>query len=247
MHAVDIGGHRADHRSSRPRPALRRWRCRARSPRRLRRCALRARRAGAAASSMQGAAGGRRACSLASAAPCSVDHLAREVRRELLAERRPAAPRTSAVSARPTTPTHDSCSSLQHAAGALGDVARLAFGLRTSAAAIAAFLRVEAARVLAEERLRQRVDADDLAAVRHRIEVGLEDLALLPRRLEARRGHDLAELLRHAAAAGGPRQAVVDRGRRAASSRSRRRGCGCSRGCPRRSWPRRSSRRRPCS
>ena len=80
--------------------------------------------------------------------------------------------------------------------------------------------------MLAEQRLRKRVDADDLAAVRHRVEVGLEDLALLPARLEPRRGHDLAELLADAAAAARAREAIVDQagelhrqGRGAARSR----------------------------
>ncbi len=101
-------------------------------------------------------------------------------------------------------------------------------GARTSAAATAASCAVEAARALGEQGLGERVDADDLAAERHRVEIGLEDLALLPRRLEPGRGHRLAELLRRRCArppgAPGRRRA----GRRAASSGSRRRACGCS-------------------
>jgi len=63
-------------------------------------------------------------------------------------------------------------------------------------------LRVEPAGVLGERRLRERIDADDLAAEQHRVEVRLQDLALLPAPVQLGCRKRLADLLHHAAPAG---------------------------------------------
>ena len=110
----------------------------------------------------------------------SID-LAREVRRELLAERHAAAPRQRRLGRAPSTPTQSRrCSfSTPQARSATSAGSRSGAHQRRGDRRL---LRVEAARALAEQRLRERVDADDLAAERHRVEIRLEDLALLPAR-----------------------------------------------------------------
>ena len=61
-------------------------------------------------------------------------------------------------------------------------------GARSSATRIADFARVESRRRLAEESARGRPHADELAAIRREVEIGLEDLRLGPRALERARG-----------------------------------------------------------
>src|SRR6185436_19354056 len=138
-----------------------------------------------------------------------IDRAAREVGRDLLAERHGAAPQQRRLG---QALDADAVEALQpeHAAGAHGDVASLRVRAAHEGGGDRRLVRVEAAWVLREQRLRERLDADDLAAIRHRVEIRLEDLALLPGALELRRGHRLAELLADAAAASGPRQALVD-------------------------------------
>ena len=141
--------------------------------------------------------------------PARIDAQAGEVRRELLAERHAAAPRQGGLGQADDADAIEPLQ-LEHAAGARGHGRRPGVRRAHQRRRDRRLLRVEAARALAEQGLRQRIDADDLAAERHRVEVGLEDLALLPRRLEPGRGHRLAELLGDAAAAGRARQAVVE-------------------------------------
>jgi hypothetical protein len=64
------------------------------------------------------------------------------------------------------TPTQSRRCSSEHAAGALGDVGRLRVRAAHERGGDRRLVRVEAARVLGEQRLRKRLDADDLAAVR---------------------------------------------------------------------------------
>jgi hypothetical protein len=138
-----------------------------------------------------------------------IDARAREVRRELLAERHRAAPRERRLGERANAGAVELLQR-QKAAGALSDFGRLGVGTAHQRRGDRRLVGVEAARALAEERLRERVDADDLAAKRHRVEVRLEDFGLLPLALEPRRGHRLANLLGDAATAARPCQAVVD-------------------------------------
>ncbi len=73
--------------------------------------------------------------------------------------------------------------------------------------------RVQPARRLAEQRARKRIDAHDLAAERHRVEVGLQDLVLAPVALQLRGRHGLADLLREGASAVGAAQVFVEQAR----------------------------------
>ena len=131
------------------------------------------------------------------------------MRRELFAERHAALARQRTRRQR----LHAGARELllfEHAAGAPRD--RLGAGIRPAQQRCGdrRLVRVEPARVLAEQRLGKRADADDLAAKRHGVQVGLEDLALLPACVEACSRQRLADLLRHAAAAGRAREAVVE-------------------------------------
>ena len=137
--------------------------------------------------------------------------------------------RAAAAPARVSVKRHDADAveplQPQHAAGALGHCRGLAFGARTSAAASAASCASRPLACLANRVCGERVDADDLAAKRHRVEIRLEDLALLP--ASPRAGSrspawpSFWATLRPPAGAPGRRRA----GRRAASSASMRRAC----------------------
>ena len=78
-----------------------------------------------------------------------------------------------------------------------------ALGARSSAAAMADSSRVEPRRRLLEQRLRHRRHAHLLAAERHQVEPGLEDLVLAPGALDAQRGGGLLDLRAHRTAAPG--------------------------------------------
>ena len=213
--------------------------------RRPRRCGRRARRAGGAACST--AKRCRRASSVARLQPPGRADRSPGARSAARAARRAACRRAAParVSVRPIDADAVEALQLQHAAGALRPLPPASrSALRTSAAAIAASCASRPLACLANSVCGERVDADDLAAERHRVEIRLEDLALLPGALEPGRGHRLAELLRDAASAAGRAQAVVEQagelhrqGRCAARARVRS-------GCPRRSSPPRPSRRR---
>ena len=70
--------------------------------------------------------------------------------------------------------------------------------------------RVQPAGQLAQQHLRRRRHADQLAAHRHAVQIGLQDLRLRPARLDLPRRGDLPELARDAAPAGRARQVAVD-------------------------------------
>jgi hypothetical protein len=54
---------------------------------------------------------------------------------------------------------------------------------------------------LAKQRAAQRINAHQLAAKRHEVEVGLQDLVLAPAPVQHLRGHGLPQLLHHGAPA----------------------------------------------
>lgn len=114
----------------------------------------------------------------------------------------------------------------QHLAGALRDHVRLGVRRAHQGRCHGGLARIEPARRLAEQRSRERVDAHDLAAKRHGVEVGLENLVLAPVALQLRGRHGLADLLGEAAPARAAAQVVVEQarqlhrdGRRAARAR----------------------------
>jgi hypothetical protein len=80
---------------------------------------------------------------------------------------------------------------------------------------------VEPARVLAEQPPRRGRHAHQLAAHRHQVEVGLQHLVLAPGGLDLTRRHQLRQLARRAAAAGGSRVAAVDQPRQLHRDRRR--------------------------
>ena len=95
-------------------------------------------------------------------------------------------------------------------AGALRHLRRLGVGRAHQRRRQRRLARIEPVRRLAEKRARQCIDADDLAAERHGVEVGLQDLVLAPAALQPLRRDRLAELLRQAAAAAAAPQVVVE-------------------------------------
>jgi hypothetical protein len=85
--------------------------------------------------------------------------------------------------------------------------------------------RVQPVRGLAEQRAREGVNAGDLAAKWHQVEVGLQDLVLAPVGFQAQRRRRLADLARHAAPAGAARVVLVEQagqlhGQRAGAARA---------------------------
>ena len=98
---------------------------------------------------------------------------------------------------------------LEHAARALRHLRR--FGIRRAhqRAGDGGFALVQPVRRLAKQRAAQRVNADQLAAKRHQVQVRLQNLVLAPALLQYLRGKGLADFLRHAAPAVAGAQIVV--------------------------------------
>ena len=94
---------------------------------------------------------------------------------------------------------------LQHVApypaGTLGHALGAGIGRAHQGSGNGCFLHVQPVRGLAEQAARQRIDAHDLAAKRHQVQVGLQNLVLAPAAFQPLRGHGLAQLLGHAATA----------------------------------------------
>ena len=98
----------------------------------------------------------------------------------------------------------------EHSAGALGHLRRAGIGRTHQRRRHGRLAMVQPMGSLAEQRLAQRVDTDQLAAKRHQVQIGLEDLVLAPAALERARRQHLVDLLPHAAPAGTSLQLFIE-------------------------------------
>ena len=210
-HAVDFGRAATARRSSRPRPALRRSRCRARSARRLRRC---------------GRQLGRWRCRVSTAKRCSarIERAGVRSRRRRVSSVRARCGATArrrygrAARAAPSRrdASHAGASQrLQQHASASRDTRRDAFGRAHEGRERASFERSSPPGACRAARA-QRVHAFDLASKRHEVEPRFEYLVLASSALERARATRLA----HSGATLRPpsgRPPVDGAGRRAAS------------------------------
>ena len=99
---------------------------------------------------------------------------------------------------------------LEQAAGALAPGGCAGIGRAQQGGGQGALHRRQASRMLAEQHLRKRMDADQLAAKGHAVDIGLEDLRLGPAPFQLGCQPDLAQLLARASAAGRAGQTGVD-------------------------------------
>ena len=90
---------------------------------------------------------------------------------------------------------------LKHATGALRHERWLGVGCAHQSGGNRGLAVVQTVRGLVEQRARQRVDPHQLAAKRHQVEIGLENLVLAPAPIEHLRGHRLPDFLHHGASA----------------------------------------------
>ena len=194
QHAVDLARRPQLARRSRPRPAPRRWRCPA--PRTAPSSTLRPRSSRSwrlqrlHGQALQRRASVRACCALAPAGPprgaaawrakCGAMLLARRQCRRALQQRR------SRPAARPSAGTAPlRLHRLQHAAGALRHALRRWRWARAPGPRRWPLRGRPARWGLPNSVCAQRVDADQLAAQRHAVEVGLQDLVLAPAALPA--------------------------------------------------------------
>jgi hypothetical protein len=89
----------------------------------------------------------------------------------------------------------------QHTAGTLGHQRRPGVGRTHQGGGHGRLARVQAMGGFAKQRAAQGVQADDLAAKRHQVQVGLQNLVFAPAPLQHLRGHGLAQLLHYRAPA----------------------------------------------
>ena len=100
----------------------------------------------------------------------------------------------------------------QHATGALRDLPHVGVGATHQCRRHRRLTCVQPVGGFAKQRAAQCVDAHQLAAKRHQVEVGLEDFVLAPAALQHLRIEGLADLSDHRAAPGGATFAVQQTG-----------------------------------